>query len=55
MRISTKGRYGLAAMIALAKHSSTESISIASISKELGLSKLYLEQVIAVLKNPWLS
>lgn len=51
MRISTKGRYGLAAMIALAKHSSTKSISIASISNELGLSKLYLEQVVAVLKN----
>lgn len=51
MRVSTKGRYGLAAMIALAKHSPTESISIAVISSELGLSKLYLEQVVAVLKN----
>ena len=51
MRVSTKGRYGLAAMIALAKHSPTESISIAVISNELGLSKLYLEQVVAVLKN----
>ncbi len=51
MRISTKGRYGLAAMIALAKHSSTESTSIATISSELGLSKLYLEQVLATLKS----
>lgn len=49
MRISTKGRYGLAVMIKLAENHG-QVISIATLSNELGLSKIYLEQVLALLK-----
>ncbi|MGB7595579.1 MAG: Rrf2 family transcriptional regulator [Erysipelotrichaceae bacterium] len=49
MRISTKGRYGLAVMIKLAENDG-QVISIATLSSELGLSKIYLEQVLALLK-----
>jgi len=49
MRISTKGRYGLAVMIKLAEND-VQFISIATLSNELGLSKIYLEQVLTLLK-----
>jgi len=52
MRISAKGRYGLAAMIDLAKTGSKdEYITIISIAEKLGISKIYLEQVFALLKK----
>lgn len=52
MKVSSKGRYGLAAMIILSKHyENNEYTTIASISKELGLSKIYLEQVFSLLKR----
>jgi len=41
MRISTKGRYGLAAMIVLGQsYNSGEHITIISISERLGISKI---------------
>lgn len=50
MRISTKGRYALAALIKIAEnHGSGEYITIASISEKLGISKIYLEQVFSLL------
>ena len=49
MRISTKGRYGLAAMLSLAQKTAGSSVS--DISVELGISKIYLEQVFALLKK----
>jgi Rrf2 family transcriptional regulator, cysteine metabolism repressor len=49
MRISTKGRYGLAVMVKLAEKNE-RIVSIATLSGELGLSKIYLEQVLALLK-----
>lgn len=52
MRISSKGRYGLAAMISLAQnYASDECITIVSISEKLGISKIYLEQVFSLLKR----
>ncbi len=52
MRISSKGRYGLAAMLHMAVYArSNECITIISISEQLGISKIYLEQVFALLKR----
>jgi Rrf2 family protein len=50
MRISTKGRYGLAVMLCIAgKRESNQTV--ADISKKLGVSKIYLEQVFGLLKT----
>lgn len=52
MRLSAKGRYGLAAMTNLAvNHSSGNPVTIISISERLGISKIYLEQVFSLLKR----
>jgi transcriptional regulator, BadM/Rrf2 family len=52
MRISAKGRYGLAAAICMAEnYSSGEYITVISISEKLGISKIYLEQVFSLLKR----
>lgn len=52
MRISAKSRYGLSAMINLAKfYTTSENVSLLSISESLGISKIYLEQVFSLLKR----
>lgn len=51
MKLSTKGRYGLRAMINLALYSSEEVVSIKSISERESISENYLEQIIATLKK----
>lgn len=52
MKVSAKGRYGLVAMTYLAQnHGSGLPITIMSISKKLGISKIYLEQVFSMLKR----
>ncbi|MBU9737260.1 RrF2 family transcriptional regulator [Diplocloster agilis] len=51
MKMSTKGRYGLRAMIDLAVHSEEEAVSIASIAARQDISESYLEQLIAKLKK----
>lgn len=52
MRISVKGRYALAAMIDLARsYHMNEHVTVISISNRLGISKIYLEQVFALLKR----
>ena len=52
MRISTKGRYALAAVISMAqKYTGGEYITAVSISEKLGISKIYLEQVFSLLKR----
>lgn len=51
MRISSKGRYALAAMISMAQsYAGGEYITVISISDRLGISKIYLEQVFSLLK-----
>ncbi len=51
MRISAKGRYALASVIHMAKQQFGDSITLISISESLGISKIYLEQVFALLKR----
>jgi len=51
MRLSTKGRYGLRAVVDLAMYSQDEAISINSIAARQNLSESYLEQLIAKLKK----
>lgn len=51
MKLSTKGRYGLRALIDLAQYSETEPVSISSISARQGISERYLEQLMALLKK----
>jgi Rrf2 family protein len=50
MRVSTKGRYGLAVMLCLAEKQG-QNLTAVDIAKKLGISKIYLEQVLALLKN----
>lgn len=52
MKISTKGRYGLAAILYIAKNSKNgEFITVIRIADELGFSKIYLEQIFSMLKK----
>lgn len=52
MKISTKGRYGLRALIDLAANSSEEQpVSISSIASRQYISEAYLEQLMAKLKK----
>ena len=51
MKISTKGRYGLRALIDLAQYSEIEPVSISSIAARQGISERYLEQLMTLLKK----
>lgn len=52
MKISTKGRYGLRAMIYIASHATDDNcVSLKSIAQAEGISDNYLEQLIAQLKK----
>ena len=52
MRISSKGRYGLAALITMAQnYANGACMTVISLSERLGISKIYLEQVFALLKK----
>lgn len=50
MKLTTKGRYGLAVVVFLNKNKG-KTVSLLSISESLGLSKLYLEQILSVLRS----
>ncbi len=51
MKVSTKGRYGLRALVDLAVHDNGEPIALASIAQRQKLSLNYLEQVFSVLRK----
>lgn len=51
MKISTKGRYGLRALIDLARYSEIEPVSISSIATRQAISEGYLEQLMSLLKK----
>lgn len=51
MKISTKGRYGVKAMLDLALHSDGNPVALKSIAERQGISESYLEQLIAILKK----
>ena len=51
MKLSTKGRYGLRALIDLAMNSESEAVSISSIAARQNISESYLEQLVAKMKK----
>lgn len=51
MKLSTKGRYGVKAMVDLAIHYSGDPVSIKSISERQNISEYYLEQLFASLRK----
>ena len=51
MRLTTKGRYGLRAVIDLAVYAKEEPVSLAAVAERQNISISYLEQLIAKLKK----
>ena len=51
MKLSTKGRYGLRALIDLAVHADEGAVSIQSIAERQNISESYLEQLARLLKK----
>ncbi len=51
MKVSTRSRYGLKAILEIATTKDNKCVSLQSISDKLGISVNYLEQIIAVLKK----
>jgi Rrf2 family transcriptional regulator, iron-sulfur cluster assembly transcription factor len=51
MRLSTKGRYAVMAMVDLAQHSNGEPVSLAEIAERQEISLSYLEQLFAMLRK----
>jgi Rrf2 family iron-sulfur cluster assembly transcriptional regulator len=51
MRLTTKGRYAVTAMLDLALHQNGGPITLADISKRQGISLSYLEQLFACLRR----
>lgn len=51
MKLSTKGRYGLRAMVDLAINSSGDHVSLNSVAERQGISENYLEQVFSTLRK----
>ena len=51
MRLSTKGRYAVMAMVDLAKHSGGRPVSLADIAERQEISLSYLEQLFARLRK----
>lgn len=51
MKISTKGRYGLRAIIDLAINSSGDHVALYSIAERQGISENYLEQMFSTLRK----
>lgn len=51
MKLSTKGRYGLRALIDLALYSENETVSIQSIAGRQNISDSYLEQLMRKLRS----
>ena len=51
MKLSTKGRYGLRALIDLAQYSGEGPVSTTSISARQDLSERYLEQLMSMMKK----
>lgn len=51
MRLTTKGRYAVTAMLDLALHGAAGPVTLADISARQGISKSYLEQLFGKLKR----
>ena len=51
MKITTKGRYGIKALIDLVMNSENESVTLKTISKRQNISERYLEQIFSALRK----
>lgn len=51
MKISTKGRYALRMLLDLAEHQNDGFIALKDIAERQGISKKYLEQIVAILNR----
>lgn len=51
MKLTTKGRYGLRAVIDLARYAKNEPVSLSDVAERQGISISYLEQLMAKLKR----
>lgn len=51
MKISTKGRYGLKALMDIAMYSNSEAVTLKSISERQNISEGYLEQIFSTLRK----
>ena len=51
MKVSTKGRYALRMLLDLVKHKDAGFISLKEIAERQGISKQYLEQIVALLNT----
>lgn len=51
MKISTKGRYGLEALLDITIFGNSDSVSLKSISERQGISQKYLEHIFIALKK----
>ena len=51
MRLTTKGRYAVMAMVDLAKHSDGEPVALADVADRQGISLSYLEQLFQKLRR----
>lgn len=51
MKLSTRGRYGLRALIDMAANQGDGTVSAQSIARRQGISEGYLEQLIRIMKN----
>ncbi|HCA69907.1 MAG TPA: AsnC family transcriptional regulator [Lachnospiraceae bacterium] len=51
MKLSTKGRYGLRAVLDLAVHDTDEAVALSQIAERQGISMNYLEQLIPKLRK----
>lgn len=51
MKISTKGRYGLRAMVDLAIHARNEHVALSAVAERQNISTNYLEQVFSGLRK----
>ena len=51
MRLTTKGRYAVMAMVDLAQHSNGEPVALADVADRQGISLSYLEQLFQMLRR----
>ena len=54
MRLTTKGRYAVTAILDIAQHGNDSPVAISSVSSRQGISQSYLEQLFSKLKKAML-